>query len=130
MSKDKKELAIFIILLGFASLVIVSQTQKSICIIYNTSGIPCPSCGITRAFLSVVKFNFAQAFKFHPLFPVVPILFYSYLKGKQKLLIAICLLFIFVWVIRMILYFPGVEPMNYNNSSIFGIILDYFKERF
>jgi len=130
MRKEKKKLAIFIFLLGLASLIIVSQTQKSICLIYNTTGFPCPSCGMTRAFLSVIKHDFVKAFHYHPLFLVVPILFYSFLKGKQKLLIAICLLFIIVWIIRMILYFPLVEPMNYNSSSIFGMIINYFKERF
>lgn len=130
MRKEKKELMLFILFLGLASLVFVAETQKSICLIYNTTGIPCPSCGMTRAFLSVARLDFIKAFHDHPLFLLVPILFYSYLYGKQKLLISICLLFIIVWIIRMILYFPSVEPMNYNASSIFGIILDYFKERF
>lgn len=130
MRKEKKELMIFIFLLGLASLVIVSQTQKSICVIYNTTGLPCPSCGMTRAFLYLAKLDFAEAFHYHPLFPMVPLLFFSYLKGNQKLLITICLIFIVVWLIRMVLYFPDIEPLNYNNSSIFGIIINYFKERF
>lgn len=130
MRKEKKELMIFIFLLGLASLVIVSQTQRSICVIYNTTGLPCPSCGMTRAFLYLAKLDFAKAFHYHPLFPMVPLLFFSYLKGNQKLLITICLIFIVVWLIRMVLYFPDIEPLNYNNSSIFGIIINYFKERF
>ena len=130
MRKEKRQLVIFIFLLGLASLFIVSQTQKSICLIYNTTGIPCPSCGMTRAFLYLAKLNFAEAFHYHPLFLLVPVLFYSYLKGNRKLLIAICLIFVIVWIIRMVLYFPGVEPMNYNSSSIFGIIINYFKERY
>lgn len=130
MRKEKKKLVIFIFLLGLASLVIVSQTQRSICVIYNTTGLPCPSCGMTRAFLHLAKLDFAQAFHYHPLFLLVPVLFYSYLKGNQKLLIAIGLIFIIVWIIRMVLYFPCIEPMNYNNSSIFGIIIDLIKERF
>lgn len=130
MRKEKKALMIFIFLLGLASLVIVSQTQRSICVIYNTTGLPCPSCGMTRAFLYLAKLDFAEAFHYHPLFPMVPLLFFSYLKGNQKLLITICLIFIVVWLIRMVLYFPDIEPLNYNNSSIFGIIINYFKERF
>ena len=130
MRKEKKELMIFIFLLGLASLVIVLQTQRSICVIYNTTGLPCPSCGMTRAFLYLAKLDFAEAFHYHPLFPMVPLLFFSYLKGNQKLLITICLIFIVVWLIRMVLYFPDIEPLNYNNSSIFGIIINYFKERF
>lgn len=130
MRKEKRELVIFIFLLGLASLVIVTQTQRSICVIYNTTGLPCPSCGMTRAFLYLAKLDFVEAFHYHPLFPMVPLLFFSYLKGNQKLLITICLIFIVVWLIRMVLYFPDIEPLNYNNSSIFGIIINYFKERF
>lgn len=130
MRKEKKEQALFIFLLGLASLVFVAETQKSICLIYNITGLPCPSCGMTRAFLSLARLDFMKAFHDHPLFLLVPVLFYSYFKGKQKLLIAICLLFIIVWIIRMILYFPLVEPMNYNSNSIFGMIIHYLKERF
>lgn len=36
-------------------------------------GIPCPFCGMTRAFLSVLQGNFYAAFYYHPLWPVVAI---------------------------------------------------------
>lgn len=130
MIKEKKKSMIFIFILGLASLFFVAETQRSICFIYNITGLPCPSCGMTRAFLSLGRLDFMKAFQNHPLFLLVPVLFYSYFKGNQKLLIAICLLFIIVWIIRMILYFPSVEPMNYNRNSIFGMIITYFKERF
>lgn len=34
-------------------------------------GIPCPGCGMTRAFLALLHLDFAAAFYYHPLFPVV-----------------------------------------------------------
>ncbi|MGL5702740.1 MAG: DUF2752 domain-containing protein [Cetobacterium sp.] len=55
----------------------------------NIFGIPCPTCGITRAFISLINFNFKEAFRFHPLF----------------------------WIIRMYLYFPNIEPMIFNKNS-------------
>ena len=33
-------------------------------------GIPCPTCGITRAFVSLLHGDFAGAFYYHPLWPV------------------------------------------------------------
>lgn len=34
-------------------------------------GLSCPGCGMTRSFLSLLKLDFAHAFYYHPLFPVV-----------------------------------------------------------
>lgn len=31
------------------------------------TGIPCPSCGMTRAFSSLIKLNFRESFYYHPL---------------------------------------------------------------
>ena len=40
-------------------------------------GIPCPGCGLTRAYFSALRLDFAAAFRYHPLFPVaMPTLLY------------------------------------------------------
>lgn len=40
-------------------------------------GIPCPGCGLTRAYFAAFRLDFKQAFSYHPLFPVaVPFLLY------------------------------------------------------
>ena len=40
-------------------------------------GGPCPGCGLTRAYLAVLRLDFSAAFRYHPLFPVaVPALLY------------------------------------------------------
>jgi len=41
--------------------------------------IPCPGCGMTRAYLSLLRLDFAAAFAFHPMFWSVPILLADYL---------------------------------------------------
>ena len=38
------------------------------CIYYEKFGVLCPSCGGTRFIISLLKFNFIEAFYFHPLF--------------------------------------------------------------
>lgn len=38
-----------------------------ICILKQTTGIPCPSCGSTRAILSILHGDFLQAFQWNPL---------------------------------------------------------------
>ncbi|MDR0850900.1 MAG: DUF2752 domain-containing protein [Clostridiales Family XIII bacterium] len=41
------------------------------CPIKLVTGIPCPGCGMTRAFLAAARFDFAEAFLYHPLFPLM-----------------------------------------------------------
>ena len=43
------------------------------CIFRLMTGIPCPGCGMTRAWLAALRLDFAAAFAYHPLFWVVPI---------------------------------------------------------
>ncbi|MFR7750789.1 MAG: DUF2752 domain-containing protein [Collinsella sp.] len=45
------------------------------CVFRLMTGIPCPGCGMTRAWLAALRLDFATAFAYHPLFWVVPIAF-------------------------------------------------------
>ena len=73
----------------------------------------CPGCGLTRACLSALKFDFRAAFEYHPLFPLfgawmVYFIFYEPINEKIKLgskltvvfAAATVLAFIAVWLIR------------------------------
>ena len=40
------------------------------CPFYRLTGIPCPGCGMTRAFLAAARLDFGAAFAYHPLFPI------------------------------------------------------------
>ena len=45
--------------------------------------IPCPGCGMTRAYLALLRLDVAGAFEMHPMFWSVPILLVFYLfDGK------------------------------------------------
>ena len=45
--------------------------------------IPCPGCGMTRAWLSVFSLNLLKAFSYHKMFWSVPVLFAGFLlDGK------------------------------------------------
>lgn len=92
------------------------------CPIKYISGISCAGCGMTRAWLSVLKLDFSMAFYYHPLFFIVPIamlvimlkynalkiphsLYYNEkvaLKVYNSILILIVLLFITIYIIRII----------------------------
>ncbi|MBR0576835.1 DUF2752 domain-containing protein [Proteiniclasticum sp. BAD-10] len=128
MEKERRKGLGILILLGGFSLLFVYYVQGSLCIFYQLFGIPCPSCGMTRAFLHFLQGDLQEAFRFHPLFPLVPLLLLSYLKNWQKLLVGIGILFIALWVLRLALYFPHTEPMNYNHQSLAALIIQWIKE--
>ena len=95
------------------------------CITYHLIGLPCPACGLTRAFVSLARLEFRQAFAYHPLFvlvPFVPLLAMERLPPKWLSIISFTLIgvLIAVWVVRMVLLFPHTPPLNFNENSLFG----------
>lgn len=69
--------------------------------------------------------DFSMAFKYHPLFwlPSV-VLVVSIINKKyfKKLLLVSIIIFIVVYIMRMIMFFPDIEPMKYNEKSILNQI--------
>ncbi len=74
---------------------------NAFCVIRQTTGFPCPGCGMTRSWLAVIRGDFSSALFYHPLFLIVPLLAYALLKKKQKLTIFIALLFTGVYIVRV-----------------------------
>lgn len=89
------------------------------CLIYHIVGVPCFSCGMTRAFMSLP--DLSQAFAYHPLFfivPFIPLMTLAKPRLRNISAIALIVLFIVVWIIRMIFMYPYQEPMVYNENSL------------
>lgn len=85
----------------------------TVCPFKAITDIPCPGCGMTRAYLAVLRGYFKGAFFWHPLFPLTPVLagalaVYSF--GKKPLLrkiaeitlIVVAVLFVVVWIFRLV----------------------------
>jgi len=93
------------------------------CIFYGIIGIPCPACGLTRAFLQLFQFNIQGAFHYHPLFflvPFIPLLMHEKIPLRIKTISSITLIILFfvAYIVRMILFFPHTAPMNINEDAI------------
>jgi len=55
--------------------------QRSVCLFKNIFGVECWGCGITRAVLSTIQFNFTAAFNYNKLIVIVfPLLVYVWGK--------------------------------------------------
>lgn len=87
------------------------------CPVVRVTGISCPGCGLSRACLSALRLNFAEAFRWYPLFfIVVPFLFLwihekVFLrripqKWKNMALYIVCIAIFTVYIARMILRDP------------------------
>ena len=103
--------------------------SRSLCFIYNLYGIPCPGCGLTRAYLQFFKGDVASAFYCHPLLllPAIILIIFIFkdhgifkkIYWSKSFWIFTVALFIIIWILRMIVLFPDKEPMNFNNSAFF-----------
>ena len=93
--------------------------------------IPCPGCGITRAYLALLDLDVGSAFRYHPLFfTVAPTILYTVhrdvlkirlsAKAETILFTSLIVLFLAVYVIRLctgsisdvMLSFSGSEPFT------------------
>ncbi len=101
-----KEVIVLLIAIGMV-LVFLNVTHIG-CPIKWLTGISCPGCGMTRALWSAARFRFGEAFRFHPLFWMVPIFFPLYLfweripgKVRKGVLWVIILAFLLTYLIRL-----------------------------
>src|SRR5574344_1220535 len=60
---------------AFALTVAAMQLLSLPCPFISLFGIPCPGCGMTRAFIALSRLDIPGAFSANPVFPAVPILF-------------------------------------------------------
>lgn len=78
------------------------------CPIRSLFHIPCPACGMTRACLSALRFDFVAAFAYHPFFLFAPCIllyaaFYDHVNMKKydRCIYVIAVLFFITYIVRM-----------------------------
>ncbi|NLK93861.1 MAG: DUF2752 domain-containing protein [Clostridiales bacterium] len=77
------------------------------CLVKTYLGIPCLGCGMTRAWIEAINFNFYKAFYYHPLF-IMPIFMLILVLLSDKISIKsniiiwsiIIILFIITYIVR------------------------------
>lgn len=119
-----------VVFLLFLTLIYVLTDTN--CMFEAVLGIPCPGCGLTRATLAFLQLDFAKAFQFHPLFLLayadIALISYTMITGKQSkaaqiFLIVSMVLFLGVYVYRMLTLYPDVAPMKPNPNSLLNRLM-------
>lgn len=100
------------------------------CTFQSTIGLPCPGCGLTRALLAALHGRFQEAFSLHPLFWLAPLVILAVLillavapdrlsdPKLNRLWLGLAILFMVVYLVRMVFYFPDREPLTWNDQAI------------
>lgn len=93
----------------------------TLCLIRGSIGIPCPACGLTRAYKQLLGGNVVAAFEAHPLF-LLPIIILIVVLFKRLDIVlrykyVLFGLVLIVYAYRMIAYFPHTYPMLYNEYA-------------
>jgi len=116
MKKTKRKLIgrHALILLVLTLFVLFLSVTGIHCPIRYLLGIPCPTCGTTRAYIAFFHGDFLRAFYYHPLFLLGPSLIFLGIHAKapflsripQKLILTIlCVgsaLFLIVYIVRLV----------------------------
>lgn len=99
------------------------------CPIKFLTGISCPGCGMTRAIWAIIRFQFHEAFYYHPLFVFVPFMFALYLFDyKLKPLhvkyiwVAILVLFLGVYIVRLFFIPNSIVSIDIDNGFVLKFI--------
>lgn len=119
-----------IFLIGMALITIGAIYIIIGCPIKFLTGISCPGCGMTRAWMCVIDLNFNKALYYHPLWsiPLIYIFAYIFIRKKNRKLYNIMLwifiaLFIIVYIYRLFTN-SEIVRISYKDGFIYKII-DY-----
>lgn len=115
---------------AFVGIYMIMGSKSITCPILFITGISCAGCGMTRAWLSLLKFDLSAAFYYHPLFwhPALTILIFLF---KRKLIRKWCMagavLFLAVYGVRMFSVQDEVVVFRPLEGFLFRIIMKIFE---
>ena len=115
--RTSKKLGVKLLLLAACAILIGIMVAADIpCVFRHITGLICPSCGMTRAWLCALRLDLVSAFGYHPLFWSVPVfLLYILYDGRlfRNLRLNNWILFSFLggfllcYLIRLIVFLGG-----------------------
>jgi len=127
---DKTRLKHGIILSGIILFyyLLVTQFMPGTCLFKNTTGLPCPGCGLSRAGSHLIRGDILGSLYYHALLvPIVIILVLYFLgflkKVKDRHALIILIIVMAYYFIRMILFFPHQAPFDYQEGNFISWLI-------
>ena len=120
---------------GIVFLVYIITTISGIsCPIKFITGISCAGCGMTRACLSAISFDFAKAFEYHPLWITLPLtafflIFFKIKKNEKAFdttILIFAILMLSVYFYRMIFLDGDIVVFSPKAGYIYRMISNFF----
>lgn len=112
MKRDARYLIRCAVILAVTAVILLLTYHCPIKLIF---GIDCPTCGMTRAFIALLRLDIPSAFGYHELFPIILVLAVYLLlrtrinlgrrgKSAEKVMFGLIIaLFILRWAVKLIL---------------------------
>lgn len=63
-----------LLLILCGGLLLLAVAEEIPCLLRRMTGLICPACGMSRAWLAALRLDLAAAFRYHPMFWSVPVL--------------------------------------------------------
>ena len=129
---DKRRLNRIEVITSVTAVVVLYVILESFgvtCPIKYITGISCAGCGMSRAWIALLHFNIHEAFMYHPLFFLPPVVVIVMLL-KSKINIKFCKIFMFtmagafviVYLYRMFIGTGDIVVFEPQNNILFRII--------
>lgn len=122
----KKTKEAFLLLAGIGIIMLLLSITGIGCPIKTFTGISCAGCGMSRALFSLIHLEFKEAFYYHPLIFIMPMLvplffFWEKISFKKRNLIVgfFVIAFLFVYILRLINQQDDVVVINIENGWFF-----------
>lgn len=129
----KKSYPFLLLFVAYVGLTYAFHLQNCLCKLFI--GYPCPGCGMTRAFFSLIQFNIPGAFRYNPLIFILPVIawiiifherpFISKLYNSKIFWLAVIGIVLLTYILRFIYVYPEV-PMDYYKDNLLGKLLALF----
>lgn len=137
IAADVKEYGMVIVALILYT-VVTNLIFHAFCPMIIFSGIPCPGCGVSRATLCFLTGRWQRAWQLNPMvFPIVLAAAYfgwnRYLmgrkaKGIKAITVALLVLLIIVYGVRMYMYFPNRVPYVYTEDNLLAHFYSNYRQ--
>ncbi|MCI5587170.1 MAG: DUF2752 domain-containing protein [Lachnospiraceae bacterium] len=130
MGKESKDIIRILIIIVIYALIL--RITGIGCPIRFLTGISCMGCGMSRAVISLMRFQFKEAFNYHPLVYILPLLIVLivcedkiFMVDKnltKKIWRIIIISFFAVYLIRLVIIDNSVVQINIKDGFIYKII--------